>query len=99
MLTCSLGGDWSGKAPTCKYVDCRDPPGVDNGRYVLLNGTTTHGSVVEYTCEQDHWLEPPDRSRLTCLRDAKWSSDPPSCECELFKANLRNCCITYQRTH
>ncbi|XP_073975480.1 CUB and Sushi multiple domains furrowed [Rhodnius prolixus] len=80
MLTCSLGGDWSGKAPTCKYVDCRDPPGVDNGRYVLLNGTTTHGSVVEYTCEQDHWLEPPDRSRLTCLRDAKWSSDPPSCE-------------------
>ncbi|XP_014245415.1 CUB and sushi domain-containing protein 3 [Cimex lectularius] len=80
VLTCGLGGIWSGKAPTCKYVDCRDPLNIDNGRFTLLNGTTTHGSMVEYTCDADHWLEPPDRSILTCMRDAKWSSDPPSCE-------------------
>ncbi|KAF6202316.1 hypothetical protein GE061_004714 [Apolygus lucorum] len=80
ILTCGLGGMWSGKAPTCKYVDCREPANVDNGRYVLLNGTTTHGSVVEYICDPDHWLEPPNRHILTCMRDAKWSDDPPSCD-------------------
>ncbi|XP_054274093.1 sushi, von Willebrand factor type A, EGF and pentraxin domain-containing protein 1-like [Macrosteles quadrilineatus] len=79
-LTCGPGGEWSGKAPSCKFVDCREPPNVDNGQYRLLNGTTTHGSVVEYSCDADHWLEPPERARLTCMRDAKWSADPPSCE-------------------
>lgn len=80
VLTCGLGGEWSGKAPTCKFVDCRPPPNIDNGRYALLNGTTTHGSVAEYQCDNDYWLEPPNRSRLTCMRDGKWSDDAPSCE-------------------
>lgn len=80
VLTCGLGGEWSGKAPTCKYVDCREPLDIENGRYNLLNGTTTHGSVVEYTCQADHWLDPPTRNYLTCLRDGKWSDDPPTCE-------------------
>ena len=82
MLTCGLGGEWSGKAPTCKYVDCRDPPNIENGHYTLLNGTTTHGSIVEYNCEPDHWLEPPNNRKLTCLRDGKWNNEPPSCDCK-----------------
>lgn len=91
-LTCGPGGEWSGKAPSCKYVDCREPLSIDNGQYQLLNGTTTHGSVVEYSCAEDHWLEPPERRRLTCMRDAKWSADPPTCESKYFfkqKASIR----------
>lgn len=80
VLTCGLGGEWSGKAPTCKFVDCRAPPNIDNGNYVLLNGTTTHGSIAQYSCEEDHWLEPPAKNKITCMRDGKWSDDPPSCE-------------------
>lgn len=79
-MSCGLGGEWSGKAPTCKYVDCGAPPNTDNGRYALLNRTTTYGSMVEYTCSDDYWL---DGQRLQhCTREGKWSADTPSCECK-----------------
>ncbi|GLV42687.1 furrowed [Carabus blaptoides fortunei] len=78
VLSCGLGGEWSGKAPTCKYVDCGAPANTDNGRYELLNGTTTYGSQVEYTCGDDYWI---DGQRVQhCTRDGKWSADTPSCE-------------------
>ncbi|RZC43271.1 sushi, von Willebrand factor type A, EGF and pentraxin domain-containing protein 1, partial [Asbolus verrucosus] len=49
VLSCELGGEWSGKAPSCKYVDCGAPPNIDNGRYELSNGSTT---VEIITCEE-----------------------------------------------
>lgn len=78
MLSCGLGGDWSGKPPTCKYVDCGAPPNIDNGRTILLNGTTTVESLVEYNCENDYWMN--GQRIQKCTREGKWSSDAPSCE-------------------
>nr|CAD7589887.1 unnamed protein product [Timema genevievae] len=76
VLSCGLGGEWSGKAPTCKYVDCGAPPNTDNGRYNLLNGTT-YGSIVEYSCDVDYWLD--GTQRQSCTREGRWSADTPAC--------------------
>ncbi|KAF5269538.1 hypothetical protein FQA39_LY08727 [Lamprigera yunnana] len=78
VLSCGLGGEWTGKAPICKYVDCGTPPNIDNGRYDLRNGTTSVNSVVEYFCNQDYWLD--GQKVQECSREGKWSSDAPSCE-------------------
>lgn len=48
IITCGLGGEWSGKAPICRYVDCGTPVRPDRGSIQLVNGTTTVGSVVKY---------------------------------------------------
>lgn len=77
VLSCGLGGEWSGKAPTCKYIDCGVPPNTDNGRYELLNGTTTYGSFVEYSCREDYWLDGTEKQM--CTREGKWSADTPAC--------------------
>ncbi|KAJ2954182.1 hypothetical protein O0L34_g2416 [Tuta absoluta] len=77
-VTCSLGGVWSGAPPSCKYVDCGTPAQLHRGSFRLLNGTTTFGSVAQFSCEPDHWLAGVDT--LTCNRDGKWSHDVPTCE-------------------
>lgn len=77
VISCKLGGTWSGKAPTCKYVDCGSPPNIDYGRYSLKNDTTV-GSIAEYSCVEDYWLN--GEAKLKCTREGKWSSDAPSCE-------------------
>lgn len=43
-----MGGEWSGKAPICRYVDCGTPVRPDRGNIQLINGTTTVGSIVKY---------------------------------------------------
>lgn len=48
IITCGLGGEWSGKAPICRYVDCGTPVRPDRGSIQLVNGTTTVGSIVKY---------------------------------------------------
>lgn len=48
IITCGLGGEWSGKTPICRYVDCGTPVRPDRGTIQLLNGTTTVGSIVKY---------------------------------------------------
>lgn len=48
----------------------------------LINGTTTHGSIVEYTCDTDYWLQPHTSRRQICTKEAKWSADPPTCQCK-----------------
>jgi hypothetical protein len=83
VLSCGLGGEWSGKAPTCKYIDCGVPPNIDNGRYELLNGTATYGSFIEYSCREDYWLDGTERQM--CTREGKWSADTPACVCKFLK--------------
>ncbi|XP_017772932.1 PREDICTED: sushi, von Willebrand factor type A, EGF and pentraxin domain-containing protein 1 [Nicrophorus vespilloides] len=78
IISCQKGGEWSGKAPSCKYVDCGSPPYIGNGRYELLNSTTTVDSIVEYSCGDDYWLDGDKVQR--CGKEGKWSSDAPSCE-------------------
>jgi len=81
-LKCGLGGEWSGKPLVCRFVDCGPPQIIENGLASLVNGSTTHGSIVEYTCEQDYWLQPHTSRRQICTKEAKWSADPPSCQRE-----------------
>lgn len=80
VLSCGLGGEWSGKPPTCKYVDCGAPPNIDNGKYTLVNGTTAVDSEVEYSCGADYWLD--GQKVQKCTKEGKWSADAPSCECK-----------------
>lgn len=79
-LKCGLGGEWSGKPLVCRFVDCGPPQIIENGLASLVNGSTTHGSIVEYTCEQDYWLQPHTSRRQICTKEAKWSADPPTCQ-------------------
>ncbi|CAH2008239.1 unnamed protein product [Acanthoscelides obtectus] len=77
-LRCGLGGEWVGKPPFCKYVDCGFPTDIEYGKYDLKNGTTIVGSIVEYTCIDDYWL---DGERLQrCTREGKWTADAPVCQ-------------------
>ncbi|GLH11061.1 Locomotion-related protein Hikaru genki [Gryllus bimaculatus] len=77
VISCSLGGEWSGKAPVCKFVDCGAPAHIDNGQYILLNETTTYGSLVVYSCHEDYWLDGTEKQM--CSREGKWSANTPSC--------------------
>ena len=49
---CLEGGRWSGSAPKCTYVDCGDPPELENGKNVLIDGRTSFGASAEYTCDE-----------------------------------------------
>ena len=53
---CKLGGDWSGTQPVCKFVDCGNPPELVNGEYELVNGRTTYGAEITYSCGADYTI-------------------------------------------
>lgn len=76
-----MGGEWNGKPPVCRYVDCGTPVRPDRGNIELINGTTTVGSMVKYQCDNDYWLTGP--AELRCTKEGKWSGDAPVCECKL----------------
>ncbi|KAG7211173.1 hypothetical protein KM043_010494 [Ampulex compressa] len=93
VLRCNIGGQWSGKAPQCRFVDCGAPAQVGFGSVALLNGTTTPDvpaesyvvgydlnvhSAIEYHCEVGHLLR--GEARHTCGKDGEWSGEVPSCE-------------------
>ncbi|KAM7347402.1 CUB and Sushi multiple domains furrowed [Cochliomyia hominivorax] len=78
VISCGLGGEWSSKAPSCRFVDCGSPARPDHGIAVLINSSTTVGSMVKYECEDDYWIDGP--SELYCTKEGKWSGDAPVCE-------------------
>lgn len=58
-------------------VDCKHPPTIDNGRVIVVNGTTTYGGAAEYHC-----LPQFERSGLflrKCLDTGLWSGEEPKC--------------------
>ncbi|KAK9882914.1 hypothetical protein WA026_023762 [Henosepilachna vigintioctopunctata] len=77
-LTCEFGGKWTGKTPTCRYIDCGPPPRIQRGSFQLRNSTTYLDSVVEYTCDPDYWID--GEKYQKCTSEGKWSGDTPSCE-------------------
>lgn len=80
ILSCGLGGEWTGKPPVCRFVDCGSPARPDRGSLQLVNETTTVGAVVRYFCDSDYWLVGDEE--LFCTKEGKWSGDTPSCECK-----------------
>lgn len=78
ILSCGLGGNWTGKTPVCRFVDCGMPARPDRGNLLLVNDSTTVGSMVRYFCDDDYWLVGPQE--LFCTKDGKWSGNAPACE-------------------
>jgi len=74
---CKLGGDWSGETPVCKFVDCGNPRALENGNFELLNGRTTYGAEIEYTCTPDYNIQGNVKTR--CEADGRWSRNTVSC--------------------
>lgn len=87
VLTCGVGGEWSGKAPQCRFVDCGAPAQIEFGSVTLINGSTTVKSLAAYTCLEDYWLV--GEAKQECTKEGKWSHDTPSCECKQIKSFLK----------
>lgn len=58
-------------------VDCEHPGDIENGRVIVMNGTT-YNSVVEYHCIPQFERVGPYLRK--CLENGDWSSDIPRCE-------------------
>lgn len=52
VRTCTQYGQWSGSStPRCRQIDCGRPAPIgQEGRFFLLNESTTFNSIVEYSC-------------------------------------------------
>lgn len=52
IRTCTQYGQWSGSStPRCRLIDCGRPAPIgQEGRFFLLNESTTFNSLVEYSC-------------------------------------------------
>ncbi|XP_042227899.1 sushi, von Willebrand factor type A, EGF and pentraxin domain-containing protein 1-like isoform X2 [Homarus americanus] len=77
-VSCTLGGIWSGVAPTCRFIDCGIPEDLRDGQMTLVNGTTYLGSMARYECGDDFWLDGPEER--VCLDDGHWSDVSPLCD-------------------
>lgn len=76
-ISCALGGEWSGKTPACRFIDCGIPEDIRDGEMTLVNGTTFLNSLVTYECGDDFWLDGP--AERVCLEDGHWSGVAPEC--------------------
>lgn len=74
---CELGGKWSGITPKCEFVDCGDAPAVKNADVQLLDGRTSFGAEVEYSCGADYILS--GNSKKTCDASGQWTRSEISC--------------------
>ena len=51
------------------FSDCMSTPSLLHGTYVLVNGTTTYGSIANVSCD-DGFKSPV--STVACLASADW---------------------------
>jgi hypothetical protein len=51
---CQRGGVWSGSDPVCQFVDCGNPPVIDNANVTMVNGRTSFNAAADYTCHPDY---------------------------------------------
>ena len=79
---CLEGGRWSGSPPKCTYVDCGDPPRLEDGKSVLVDGRTSFGASAEYTCDADYLIRPssPAVARRKCESNGRWSRNEIACD-------------------
>lgn len=75
---CLKNGQWGGRRPSCKLVDCDRPKAIENGRVIVVNESTVYGSSVEYHCIPNFARIGPYLRK--CMDDGKWSGEAPRCE-------------------
>lgn len=77
---CLKHGQWSGKSPICKPVDCERPPPIEFGRVIVVNDSTVYGANAEYHCVPNYQRIGPYLRK--CMETGKWSGEEPRCERE-----------------
>ncbi|NXI53419.1 CR1 protein, partial [Chloroceryle aenea] len=74
----NLNGVWSGPAPECKVVSCKNPE-VPNGRRLSGFGTDhTYKNTVTFECNPGHVLR--GSNLVTCEADSNWKPPLPTCD-------------------
>ncbi|NXF30123.1 C4BPA protein, partial [Nyctibius bracteatus] len=74
----NLEGTWSGPAPECKMVRCKNPE-VKNGKRLSGFGTEhTYKHTVTFECNPGHLLR--GSSVVTCEADSTWKPPLPTCD-------------------
>lgn len=67
--------------------DCKHPGTIDNGRVIVVNGSTLFSGAAEYHClPQFERIGPFLRK---CLDTGLWSGEEPKCESEWISPDLR----------
>ncbi|XP_052242328.1 sushi, von Willebrand factor type A, EGF and pentraxin domain-containing protein 1-like [Dreissena polymorpha] len=66
-IMCNSSGIW--ETAECIINDCMATPSLLHGTYILVNGTTTYGSIANVYCD-DGFKSPV--SMVTCLASADW---------------------------
>lgn len=59
-------------------MDCKEPKEIENGRVIIMNGTTTYNSAVEYHCIPQYERIGPYLRK--CMENGEWSGEEPRCE-------------------
>ncbi|KFQ24018.1 C4b-binding protein alpha chain, partial [Merops nubicus] len=73
-----LDGVWSGPAPECKVVRCKNPE-VPNGKRLSGFGHEhTYKNTVTFACNPGHLLK--GSSVVTCEADSNWKPPLPTCD-------------------
>lgn len=81
---CHKNGQWGGRQPICKPIDCERPNTIDNGRIIVINESTIYGGSVEYHCIPNYNRIGPYLRK--CMDDGKWSGEEPRCELAINEA-------------
>ncbi|CAK8677832.1 unnamed protein product [Clavelina lepadiformis] len=82
VSTCSSSGDWLPSPPAihCQAVDCGELPTIPQASASDRNASVLYGSVVEYTCDTDHYFALGLQAiNVTCDKNGKWTNSNKRC--------------------
>ncbi|XDB58853.1 hypothetical protein AB1E18_012258 [Capra hircus] len=86
ILHCEISENnvnWNDDPPVCEKILCSTPGNIKNGRFTVYKDEYHYNEVVTYMCDPSNG---PDEyslvgeSRLICVDQDRWSSDPPECK-------------------
>ena len=66
-----------------KEILCSTPGNIKNGRFTVYKDEYHYNEVVTYMCDPSNGLDEYSlvgESRLICVDQDRWSSDPPECK-------------------
>ncbi|XP_060636401.1 beta-2-glycoprotein 1-like [Anolis sagrei] len=74
-LLCQENEEWSHAAPTCRPVNCSQPPNIAHATLVAVHKPEHPvGTVIYYLCNKDFYLD--GSERVVCLENGSWSQLP-----------------------